>query len=81
MAIKQDIYGGMFVHFTQALGAHSVAAVINVVDADNNIVDLYVYRADHSIYEQYVAHAVHYSETLEAGTWHFIEGNKIWKKA
>lgn len=67
------------VHYMQATGAHSTAIVTSVADAENNIVNVHIMRDD-AVRENYDMRGVKYSEGLEPGTWHFIEGHKLWKK-
>lgn len=76
---KLDITAGIIVHYMQDTGAHSTAIITSVRDEENNIVNLHILRDD-KVRENYDMRNVNYSEGLEAGTWHFIEGHKTWKK-
>jgi hypothetical protein len=77
--MKQDITAGIIVHYVQANGAHSTAIITSVADEENNVANLHILRDD-AVRENYDMRSVKYSEGLEAGTWHFIEGHKMWKK-
>lgn len=63
---------GKNVLFVSQGGYPSAAIITAVHDADNGVVNLFVFRDD-AVRDYHFETSVKYSDDKETGTWHFIE--------